>query len=275
MPSTRHGHHNDTLFKTCNKKYYFTVEKNLKTPPGKPLVVGLAVHQGLAVRHSSRPTPDRDTKSLIAVQDYLDNLPDLVRSLDHFEDSCHQSLLLMRKYLDHYRLPDEWRYISDELPFDLEVDSVRITGRIDGVILWNNMVLVLEHKTTADPPMTYADKHKLNLQTLRYCVAASALLDRPVVGALINIIGKPREGSTKVTFHRDLITHTLDEQKQFIKDLKLTRLQQDLCRTSNTWPQNDESCFNWFRKCEFYDLCRFGETQAMLQEYTDYELLEY
>lgn len=276
MPATAFGHHRDQLVTSCPRKFFYAEELGLESMPSEPLVIGTAVHAGLATYHMTPyDDPLRKEKAIIsaidALQEYGPWLDRLQADGKDYEFITHK---LMRDYWDFYSsVPDPWEIVAVEKEFDISLPinspitsrHVRLTGRWDGIIRMNGVLLILEHKTTSLDLSTFLEEFALNHQITRYATAASHILQLPIVGAMVNVIRKPKPGS-RTQFARQIFARGPEDQAAHLLEIEAMRAAEDVYRVRGVWPQNNASCRQWFRLCEYLPLCKYGmnsETESM------------
>lgn len=265
--STPYGHHADSLFRSCNRKYYYENRLYLGVPPSLPLIVGSLVHAGLAEFHKE-PHHDRGNRALLATHDAITEFQGVADN-DTINQGSFHAYKLMQAYITYYKEPDDFQVIDTEREFNVSYNDLSITGRWDGIIVRDGLTLVLEHKTTALEAATFIDHQRIGLQLTRYCHAASEFLKRPVNGALLNIIQKGRSLVSPPRFHRTIISRSTHDIETFLNELNTTRSHISMCDVSNVWPMNTDQCMQWGRKCEYMQLCEFGINSDTKALYTD------
>lgn len=150
----------------------------------------------------------------------------------------------------------------------------RLAFKTDGVIEMYKVIYLLEQKTTSRLGNDFWIKFQLDQQVRGYCYGVWKATGILVNGVLINAIVKhhkqvQRNGQkffqldpTNVGFEREPILVTkadlLDFEKEFIQ---LANDYEFAYRTNNIY-KNTGSCFNYNRKCEYFEMCKRGQVQV-------------
>lgn len=170
----------------------------------------------------------------------------------------------------------QWSYENNEY-YTLEQEPIKViyTGRIDLPVLWDNQIVIGDHKTTGMLGSFYMDGLKVSPQFEGYCWAFEQLTGKKVSGFFINAIrtkskpGKPTKGwdswwDESFSRHKEYLRPgQLDEWKnntiQLIKEF--------FYHYSNDFmPQKKKAC-TMYGKCPYYDICYLPEEsrQQMLK----------
>jgi hypothetical protein len=157
---------------TCAKRYYLTVGRGLKTPPGgsKYTTIGLAFHDLMAEAKVGEST---GAKGLIAPPDgsFLSKITSVQRA---------QVALLAEKILtEHPEMfgPDTIRERWFEIPLDVPGPDLRpvLCGTIDHIMYdpAEDAVIITDYKSTAKPLDTSLEtSYQLTFQRWFYMIAA-------------------------------------------------------------------------------------------------------
>ena len=133
-----------------------------------------------------------------------------------------------------------------------------LVGRIDGIVAYNNDLLLFETKTTSQLGGSYLTGLEMSRQATTYVYAISKILeknswpDKPVKGVLFNI--------AKLGAKLEFLRHTVLRHKKQLEEFESEtfRVVSDI-RTawhSHEKPvKNTRSC-NRYGECQFTDLCR-------------------
>lgn len=148
-----------------------------------------------------------------------------------------------------------------------------LSGRIDGVFLWNGMLWIMDHKTTALNRVQFWNQWGLHLQPMLYMWAAKQVGIEPK-GFIINAVFKPSEAQVSA-WNSKRKSGTLQvkdylkyEREPFLKtEEDLTRAVSDTISYCNEWewrvlqggvsafPRNPSNCHNYNRVCEMHSAC--------------------
>lgn len=184
------------------------------------------------------------------------------------------AVLMLKDYYDNQYLIDRstWKIIAAEAGFGLNKEvlvgeSNRVVvywiGKPDLVVIENDRLIPVDHKTVTKIDGRTAGKYKPGPQMPGYCfavetVAKSLGIDRRVDRAIINICArerpsdKPRDGKKKPRFIRAFPAYNREEIEEWRRLIvsKCERLRQ--CIQTDVWDWGYQSCHNIFmRECEF------------------------
>lgn len=269
------------LYNTCGAKYKFKyldrLEPNLTF---SPLLFGAATDKALnyileQVRDKKEIDKEKAINILQTEMDKWTAQNDLIYFKNELPDGYDTSL----SYIELQKLV--WTnlctvgklmidtYISEILPLFESIESVQIERKIknDDVsgdvlvividfigVLKDGRRVLFDNKTTSDIKKNYPKKtcvkksRQLALYTdyypdhySGYIVLQKKLVDGKVIWDMI--IDKIEEAQTSLVFE-DIETKT-----QMIKDEKFEK--------------NEKSCFSFGRKCEYWGLCKYGNSEGL------------
>lgn len=156
-----------------------------------------------------------------------------------------------------------------------------LAGKVDGIIEQNGELYILEHKTTSKADDDYFNRVEIDMQLAFYAIAIQQVLERPVVGALYDVIEKPAirlKTNEDIDSFRLRVRDDIDGDnyvRRFIRfaDGFLTMRQSLLwamCREIRHGAicPNTSACLQ-FSTCPYLPLCRaFGDLQSVPEFYT-------
>lgn len=131
------------------------------------------------------------------------------------------------------------------------------TGKIDAVLAQNNVLFVVDHKTSSRGGKEFEDAFRLSLQTRGYCWAAQKILGREVAGLVMNaVVVRPK---TKTGVGTEFNRHTyfypswsLDEWEQNVH-ATVEDIVASLSR--GYFPQTSRSFKSPCAGCDFHENC--------------------
>lgn len=248
-------------YQTCPRLYYWRFVRNLvptRTP--LPLIVGKAVHAGLASHYAKEGKPT----------DHAHEMFDEVRAEEPWMREELEGLATQEKYVDYilerymeHWTDEPWTVLAPEIEGHIELREGEhlFFFRADLLISWRGRPWLLEHKTTSQLGTTFFNRFRNDGQITSYCYGIWKKLGHRPVGALINAIRKTRnlEG---VEFARDVVMRS---EKQLTDYMDQVALQCDDIETVikaeypeddvRPWYMHTGSCNNWNRQCDFTELC--------------------
>lgn len=277
---------------TCPRSAYYHIIRKRKSSDERPaLNFGGAAHAGLEHRYRDvegvRQLSDTLYNGMVgAALDYEKGHP---LSNDDFRNSSRLAGLLAgynKKYPSEpfkvapYTNDKGVSDIAVEVPFSVPlgvIDEIPIiwTGKIDLLVEWENQYWVLDHKTTSILGPSYFEQFFLSHQMRGYCWAAEKLLDKPISGAIINVLGIRKETKTGKAeeFLRQRFMYTQDQLQEWQTNALHTIAQFFQQCKNEYWPQYNAWCVGKFGKCQYFDVCTLPERQreVMLNSgcYTD------
>lgn len=145
-----------------------------------------------------------------------------------------------------------------ELSFSFEpgvqIDGVPIllSGRIDKLVDFGELVYVLDRKTTGSTLSGYYfDQYSLDVQMSIYTLTSRIVYDTPVQGVIIDA-AQTAIGFT--AFSRGITTRSNGQLEEFLVDFKVYMETAARYAEANYWPMNEASCGN-YGGCVFRNIC--------------------
>jgi hypothetical protein len=255
------------LFKTCPRKYYFTiVEGYVPKSMAPPLAFGIHLHTLLQTWHKLIATVDRHTALTRVVR-----LAGLLGETLPSGDTARTKETLVRAvvwYLDQFwedkaetiTLPNKAPAVEYHfrLPFMNHAGlGVFLCGHIDRMVKWQGKAYVCDYKTSKYPlDGKFFDKFKPSTQMPLYVTAshlvADTLHDLPSADGVI--IDGIQLGVNFCRYARNVVHFSLEEINEYIESLQYwIRLAMDTSR-AGFFPPNEESC-DKYGGCHFRDIC--------------------
>lgn len=184
----------------------------------------------------------------------------------------HPATNFLRNYEVAYFPDNTGRLIpAVELTFCIECHSDYVyEGHIDLVLKEReaNKYLVLELKTTKFVNINEAS-YKNSAQALGYSLALDSIardMDAEGSYAVMYLVAK----STAQEYEPFVFNKTRAQRAQFINELLLDIEILEMYREVNIYPTRGESCFNFFRPCEYFNKCHLSDNVLMaLKQETD------
>jgi len=254
-------------YQTCPRLYYWRFIENLEPPrAATPLIVGKAVHAGLAAHY--QPVSDHTSQ----VTHVSDHLSQEFRNAEAAERWLAPELAemkrqeayvqyIMTKYAEQY--PTEpWTILAPEVEGSLAVGHHTLYFRTDAVVSWRNSVWLLEHKTTAQLGPSFFKKFLMDSQITTYIYGVWKTLGTRPLGAIINAIRKSRNLDA-VAFERDVVLRSEAQLEEFVDQLcRQCAIIEDLPPVRDAYLMHTSQCVRFNRTCEYLDLCRSDTPQA-------------
>lgn len=230
----------------CPRKYYWRYVRHLlpKGYKSAPLDFGTAIHEALRIWY----TTGDPKESLDAFHDLWD---------ERFADkkrTHEKGIDLLTGYFETYQ-NETFEWISEpERVFKLDFFGSEFVGRFDGVIMFQGLPLVIDHKTATRMGKNYFYQFRPDMQMSAYSFAAQQLYpDLDISGVFLNVLYFT---TTKIEYHRDIIQREEWELQEFI-DVATRNIAEikTLDRDDHTdWEPRWAYCQHWYT-CMFRDLC--------------------
>ena len=247
-------------YQTCPRLYYWRFVRNLiptKTP--LPLIVGKAVHAGLASHYAKEGNPlEHAHESFVEAKEEVAWLKEEMEGLATQEKYVDY---ILEQYIQHWA-DEPWTMLAPEVEGHIELGEHLFFFRLDGLISWKGRPWLLEHKTTSQLGPSFFNRFRNDGQITGYCYGAWKKLGHRPVGALINAIRKTRnlEG---VEFARDVVMRSERQLEDYMIQVALQcadieRIVKEEAYEGGdlrAWYMHTGSCNNWNRQCDFTELC--------------------
>ena len=278
-----------TAFKNCPRKFYWRNVRQI-VPAGRDdgkLFFGQVIHKGLELF-------------------YLDQFHDgqiealtnkAFPSVDDFKNKT-MATAIFEGYRARYR-KEPFKVLAIEGSFTVPIRNPKITGRlsrsfelsgkIDLVCLDDDGIFFMDHKTAAEITGDIIEKLPLDSQLNLYSVALSHLFKTNVNRATYNIIRKtkirPKKNESDMAFgvrmdivysdpssyHREMVILSRDDRLATMKDLWETTQHLLEAYRTDTWTRNTDRCFDYFRPCPYFALCRSNNDPNILANFYEHK----
>lgn len=184
----------------------------------------------------------------------------LLKTFSEVYDEVYAEVKVKPLYVEQ-RLEVSLRGLPFKVKFDALVEDSK--GR----------VYIVEHKTTSSdisPEAVYWERLLLDTQISAYWLAAESL-GHKLSGVLYDVIRKPQLRKSAKETGEDFTERCCaeirsDTEKYFARQMiqrepgALDNAYTDLLETTELvqigkFPRNTRACFDWFRRCEYFDVC--------------------
>lgn len=250
-------------YKKCPRLYYWRFVQNLMSAKDPvPLIVGRAVHHGLAALYDGKdPQPYVDAN----FQEVMQSTDWLQEEADHLRAQHEYINYIMTCYKENYP-KEEWKILAPEVEGSIPLGEHTFFFRTDGVVSWQGHPWLLEHKTTAQMGPVFFKKFRMDGQITTYCYCTWKSMGMRPIGAIINAIRKSKK-LDRVEFARDVVSRTEEQLHELMSQtqLQLNELQDLLQIAPNNkalWYMHTDQCVSYNRTCDYTELC-FHETPGV------------
>ena len=260
-------------FQTCRRKYYYFAVRNLQTKTkSNALLFGGAIHNALDIYYIARKAGEDGgmEKAITAFeQEFVDREGDEIRTLA-------TGTKLLRNYADVYANEPFVVVGKPETGFVYPIDDVLMGGRMDLLVEWDDVLWVMEHKTTSKIGASYFKQFALDKQITGYIVGAETYTGRKVMGCMVNVLQPWKEvkrvsAKTKTMrdhYMRDPMTRSPALKERY--KLNIQRIVRDIewCEANNEFyeAEKKEACFYYNYDCPYRQLCQFGEDEKLIEQ---------
>lgn len=170
------------------------------------------------------------------------------------------------KWKDRDEVMSEITFIHDlaTLKYDGQDIPVKYVGRIDLPVVWDDCLMILDHKTTSMLGNFYFDGQKISPQYEGYCWAMQRTLGTNLVsGFCINGI-RTKEAPAKPRSGWDVWwSECFERHKEYLRPGQLEEWQENTIALIEEWlwhygrgifPAKKKAC-TMYGKCAYYDVC--------------------
>jgi len=252
-----------STYQRCPRLYFWRFVENL-TPQKEPvpLLVGRAVHAGLAAHYAGKDAIVGTAEVFETTRKAGQWLGDELKEL---ESQDAYSRFIVAEYLKQWS-SEPFTVVAPEVYGAVQLGPHELMFRTDAVISWKGRPWLLEHKTTAQMGPTFFRKFRMDGQVTTYIYAVWQTLNERPVGAVINAIRKSRKLDS-VEFGRDVVMRSEAQVMDFIGQLNqqvnAIEVQHDTyADIKHAWLCHTDACVQFNRTCDYLDLC-YGDTPDM------------
>lgn len=241
-----------STYMRCPKRYYYRMVRNLvgKVKPLAP-EFGKWIHKALDVWFVER---DMDKAIQVFKNNYVGSDSDQKRTVPVGEK-------LLRLYAEKYA-HEGFTILESEKEFCVDLPTGdKLIGRIDKIIEWDNVIYVMDHKTTSRLGYEFFYKIKPNMQFDGYIYAARKMGYTACNGVLLDalLVAKgllvPSQLSRLTPLARDLSTRSDEELQLYIDNVSMILNSVKNSYETEKWIMNTEGCCD-FIECPYRKICK-------------------
>lgn len=233
-------------FLTCRKRHYWRHRRNVvPIQRSLALLFGAALHIGFKVFYTEGD-PIEAFKEAYQPSDIPDKEK---RTVEHGMD-------ILTKYMEQYRT-NPFTVVECNGSHLVQLsEDVTYACRMDAVIRWQGgSIYVMEHKTTSGLGYYFFDNFTLNHQVDGYTMGCKDKYGE-CEGVLVDAISTAK--NPKDRFLRDIVTRTIDQQKNFTKEVIDIARNIEYAIEKDSFPMNKSMC-SYYGACPYRQLCLHGE----------------
>lgn len=260
-------------FQTCRRKYYYFAVRHLQTrTKSNALLFGGAIHDALDIHYLAKKAGEAGgmDKAIANFEaTYADREGDDLRTVNN-------GVKLLTNYADVYANEPFKVVGKPETGFVYLIGDILMGGRMDLLVEWDDVLWVMEHKTTSKIGLSYFKQFALDKQITGYIVGAETYTGRKVMGCLVNVLQPWKEVkrvTAKTKTVRDHFMRDPMNRSQMLKDrykLNVQRIVRDInwCEENNEFyeAEKKEACFYYNYDCPYRMLCQFGEDEKLIEQ---------
>ncbi len=270
-------------FKTCPMKYYWRYLKNIEpVEKAEALLLGSEVHNYLESFYRNEPYSSISGNSLSSRSSaILEGIIDNYQFI-YSDDFNRFEIVKVEKVVYGPIINPKSRRSSRIFSFNGRIDML-IRLKYDMESINAGSLVVVESKTSSVANHNIWNQLIIEDQAILYAKYIENETGEKVKGILFNVIQKPsikqKKSETENEFFERLritmANNDLYKRKLIKIDKKryddalnnLWQLQRQIrsARKDDIFIKNRNSCFNYFRKCDFYDLCSAEDPEIVIQ----------
>lgn len=256
---TQHGYSKIQDFESCPHKYYFRWELGLRPKRiNSNMFVGTIIH---AARHAWLENNKKLEAGIAAIADAFADVEGTLQ--DDPTEFVNYCVRMFSEYVEAWQFEKVER-TGYEVDFTTTIGEFPFTGRLDGVVVVDGLVFVDEVKTTGVPPQQFIQEMHMDGKTTGYVWATKKITGKPVAGVYLDIIYKKRDKAKSFEFVRDITLRT-EDQLALWETATINKLRHiEASRREGYWPHHYGHCYGRYGKCQYIDLCRFGERAELI-----------
>jgi len=240
---------------SCPRKYYWRYVRHLlqKGRKSAPLNFGTAIHEALRVWYTDHDAEE----AIMTFHDLWDE-----RFADN-KRTHEKGDALLSGYFEKYE-KETFTWISEpETVFKLDFFGNTFVGRFDGVIDFQGMPLIIDHKTSTRMGSSYFYSFRPDMQMSAYIWAARQLFPQHIEGALINVLYFTTK---QMDYIRSIIERQDWEIQEFldVASRNITEIQMRDPEDHMDWEPRWEYCQHW-GTCPYRDLCTEKNPEPLIE----------
>lgn len=247
----------------CPRRFYWRYVRHLvPLHEQAALSFGAAIHDALFIWHQKN---DLDA----AIEAFHNSWDDLEGQTLRSHEKGEELLIRYARRYPPNREP--FKFVGGlEVKVQIQINGITYGGRIDGIVEWGGMNLILDHKTATRMGPKYFNQFRPDLQMTGYAFMASQLMQKTMHGIVINVL----YFTTKTyDFFREISSREPFEYQEFVQIVtsvanEILSLDWDERRS---WRPNWTSCGDW-GGCDYRELCLCEDPESLADTMYRYEV---
>jgi len=257
----------------CKRFYYWRYIHNLvPLKDAMPLLVGRAVHAGLAAHYAEKDAETAEAHARSIFKETKESNTWLGPELEDLSQQEEYVAQILAWYREQWK-QEPWTVLAPEVKGDVPLGKHKLFYRTDAIISWKGHPWLLEHKTTSQLGNTFFRKFRNDGQITVYCYAVWKELEQRPVGAVINAIRKSKK-LDRADFAREVVPRTEKQINDYADQCRLiadeVESDTETLKAPLLWYMHTDQCVRYNRTCDYLELCT-NYRPAALELFTERE----
>jgi len=284
-------------WQACKRKAWFYDEGFVQLGVAEPLITGSAYHKGTA---NLVVTKNVAEAKAAAEQCYRDELAKVPMVLPEEMSLHNQNITIVKRMLDAQGAQyarDTWTVLKPEVEFLVALPGTEhhcyyvhrilhpgeacssvqapcqdprciqphyLKGRTDGILSWNNLIWILERKTSGMKQNIFWDQWYLNHQLSAYVYGARKATGLEINGVVLEKMPKPARNQNPLTFdfspEREPYLRSESDLAKFEREIIRITSDYERCASDpdqfEAFYRNPQACCNYNRRCDYWSACK-------------------
>lgn len=290
-------------FQSCRRKQWFYDQGLVQLGLSEPLTAGSAYHKGSAVLAARGSTQEAIQAATEYYQTELARAPMILPEERVLHEQNIKIVQRMLEQQGRQYAKDTWTVIHPEVEFMVPLPGTEhhcwychrmlhpsdptettmsnwldekvcndpkchqphyLRGKTDGVLSWNNMIWIIERKTSGMKQNIFWDQWYLSHQLSAYVYGVRKSTGLPVNGVILEKMPKPAKNQNPLSFD-----YSPEREPYLRSEADLAEFEDEIGRIASDYEsaatrgkrafyRNPQSCTDYNRKCDFWDCCKRG-----------------
>jgi hypothetical protein len=281
------------FFQQCRRKQWFYDQGLVQLGLTEPLAIGTAYHKGTAILTSKRDGQLAIETAEATYREELSKIMVLPEERPLHEANIDMIKRMLTAQAKQYAR-DTWTVLKPEVEFLVPLPGTEhhcyfackllhetpfdhidkrachmphyLRGRTDGVLQWNNLVWILERKTSGMKQNIFWDQWYLSHQLSAYVYGVRKSTNLPVHGVLLEKMPKPARNQNASTFD-----YSPEREPYLRSEADLAEFEGEIIEIANDYEhaaqrgkgafyRNPQACIDYNRRCDYWETCKRGGT---------------
>ena len=241
-------------WQTCPRSFFYTYVLGLK-----PIEVNLPMYFGSVMHEVFRVWFTTGDLDLALVE--LNAMPEETGDPNR---NRGRGKFIFKEYAERFPFASEDFKVRDvEVEFHLDMPDERVySGRIDMIGEKDNLIYIMDHKTSKSVGASFFDQFRPNIQITGYCYACRELVGE-CAGAYVNALSTAQKPQVRAS--RLAIPRIASELDYFPVQFTLDCSEIERSLEVGNWSRREANCYKWWKLCKYADLCIHGASPEMIR----------